>query len=112
MAVKVRQNARKNKYTHPKLDITMEDVPNSRMLAWPIRMLDMCSASNGACGVVVPEEKMVKDRSKKPIWWIRTVETAHNEQFELDWRDVKTQRPIISRVCPSYRCPFIPTFAG
>ena len=27
------------------------------------------------------------------------METAHNEQFELDWRDVKTKRPIFSKVC-------------
>ena len=62
VAVKARQNARKNKYAHLKLDITIEDALNSRMLAWPIRMLDMCPASNGACAMILADEKTAKDR--------------------------------------------------
>ena len=36
VAVKARQNARKNKYAHLKIDLKMEDVMNSKMLAYPI----------------------------------------------------------------------------
>jgi len=100
VAVKARQNARKNPYAHLKLDIDIEDVLNSRMLAWPIRLLDMCPTSNGACALILADEKTVKERCRKPVW-IRAMETAHNEQFELDWRDVRTTRPIFSRVCAS-----------
>jgi len=100
VAVKARQNARKNPHAHLKLDIGIEDVLNSRMLAWPIRMLDMCPASNGACAVILSDEKTAKARCKKPVW-IRAMETAHNEQFELDWRDVTTKRPIFSKACSS-----------
>ena len=98
VAVKARQNARKNPYAHLKLDITVQDVLNSRLLAWPIRMLDMCPASNGACAMILADEKTARSRCRKPVW-IRAMETAHNEQFELDWRDVKTKRPIFSKVC-------------
>lgn len=98
VAVKARQNARKNPFAHLKLDITVEDVLNSRMLAYPIRMLDMCPASNGACAVILGDEKTARDRCRKPVW-IRAMETAHNEQFELDWRDVRTKRPIFSTTC-------------
>ncbi len=100
VAVKARQNARKNKYAHLKLDITLQDALNSRMLSYPIRMLDMCPASNGACAVILADEKTARKRSKKPVWF-RAMDTAHNEQFELDWRDVKTERPIFSKVCAS-----------
>lgn len=96
VAVKSRQNARKNKYAHLKLDITVEDVLNSRMLAYPIRLLDMCPASNGATAVILGDEKSAKDRCKKPVW-IRAMDTSHNEQFELDWRDVTTTRTIFSK---------------
>jgi len=58
----------------------------------------MCPASNGACAMVLADEKTAKSRCSKPVW-IRAMETAHNEQFELDWRDVKTSRPIFSRTC-------------
>jgi acetyl-CoA C-acetyltransferase len=97
VAVKARQNARKNEYAHLKLDITIQDVLNSRMLSYPIRLLDMCPTSNGACALILADEKTTKDRCKKPVW-IRAMDTAHNEQFELDWRDVRTTRPIFSTV--------------
>lgn len=96
VAVKARQNARKNKYAHLKLDITIQDALASRMLAYPIRMLDMCPASNGACAMILADEKTAKKKGRKPVW-IRAMDTAHNEQFELDWRDVKTGREIFSR---------------
>jgi acetyl-CoA C-acetyltransferase len=98
VAVKARQNARKNEYAHLKLDISIEDVLNSRMLAYPIRILDMCPASNGACAMILADEQTAKARHKKPVW-IRAMDTAHNEQFELDWRDVTTKRQIFSRAC-------------
>jgi acetyl-CoA C-acetyltransferase len=98
VAVKARQNARKNEYAHLRLDITIEDVLNSKMLAYPIRLMDMCPTSNGACAVILADEKTARDRCKKPVW-IRAMDTAHNEQFELDWRDVTTKRPIFSKVC-------------
>ena len=98
VAVKARQNARKNPYAHLKLDISIADALNSRMLAYPIRMLDMCPASNGACAMILADEKTAKKSCKKPVW-IRAMDTAHNEQFELDWRFVDTKRPIFSRAC-------------
>ena len=97
VAVKARQNARKNEYAHLKLDISVEDVLNSRMLTEPIRLLEMCPASNGACAVILADEKTAKSRCKKPVW-IRAMDTAHNEQFVLDWCGAKTTRPIFSRV--------------
>ena len=97
VAVKARQNARKNEYAHLKLDITIQDALNARMLAYPIRMLDMCPASNGACAMILADEKTAKDRCKKPVW-ISAMDSAHNEQFELDWRDVTTTRPVFSKV--------------
>jgi acetyl-CoA C-acetyltransferase len=100
VAVKARQNARKNEYAHLKLDISIQDALNSRMLSYPIRMLDMCPASNGACAMILADEKTARDRCAKPVW-IRAMDTAHNEQFELDWRDVTTKKPIFSRVSAS-----------
>ncbi len=100
VAVKARQNARKNQYAHLKLDIGIQDVLNSRMLAYPIRMLDMCPASNGACAMILSDEKTARDRCARPVW-IRAMDTAHNEQFEISWRDVLDRRPKFSTTCAS-----------
>lgn len=98
--VKAADNARKNKYAHLKLNIGVDDVLNSRMLAYPIRLLEMCPASNGACAMVLADEKTARDRCKKPVW-IRAMDTAHNEQFVLDWRDTASKAPRFSEVCAS-----------
>jgi acetyl-CoA C-acetyltransferase len=95
--VKAAENARKNKYAHLKLNLSMDDVLNSRMLAYPIRLLEMCPASNGACAMILADEKTAKKRAKKPVW-IRAMDTAHNEQFVLDWRDTGTKSPPFSEV--------------
>jgi acetyl-CoA C-acetyltransferase len=95
--VKASENGRKNKYSHLKIKTTIDDVLNSRMLAYPIRLLEMCPASNGACAVILADEKTAKDRCKKPVW-IRAMDTAHNEQFVLDWRDTGSKSPRFSEV--------------
>ncbi len=95
--IKAAENARKNKFAHLKLSIGEEDVLNSRMLAYPIRLLEMCPASNGACAMILADEKTARARANKPVW-IRAMDTAHNEQFVLEWRDTASTAPRFSEV--------------
>jgi acetyl-CoA C-acetyltransferase len=73
------ENARRNPYSHLKLDITVEDVLNSRVLVWPVRLLHMSPTSCGACVLILGNEKRAVNSPKKPVWIIDT-ETAHREQ--------------------------------
>ncbi|TQS41896.1 thiolase domain-containing protein [Cryptosporangium phraense] len=53
VAVKDRLNALKNPYAHLKLkDITVEKVKESPMMWEPIRYLESCPSSDGACAVI------------------------------------------------------------
>ncbi|SHN45166.1 thiolase domain-containing protein [Cryptosporangium aurantiacum] len=53
VAVKDRQNALKNPYAHLKLaDISVEKVKDSPMMWEPVRYLESCPSSDGACAVV------------------------------------------------------------
>lgn len=68
VAVKDRQNALKNPNAHLQLpDISEEMVRNSPMLWDPIRHLETCPSSDGACAVVLGNSKLGK-RSKRPAW--------------------------------------------
>lgn len=71
-------NARRNPHAHLKPELSVEDVLQSRVLVWPVRMLHMSPTSCGACALVLSNEKQAK-RSAKPAAWIRDVETAHRE---------------------------------
>ena len=52
VAVRDRNNALNNPHAHLRRPITMEDVMASPMLAYPIKLLDVCPRTDGACAVV------------------------------------------------------------
>ena len=57
VAVKDRLNALKNPYAHLKLeDISLETVKASPMMWDPVRFLESCPSSDGACAVVFTDE--------------------------------------------------------
>jgi len=94
VAVKNRQNGLRNPYAHLKLDITVNDVLNSRMLAYPIRMLDMCPASEGACAMIFTCEEKAKRMTNRPAW-VAAAETRHDSPFIGDvpmFMDLRTLR--------------------
>jgi len=72
------QNAMKNEKAHLRLDISEDDVLNSRLLSWPLRLLHMCPESNGACAIIFASEKRAK-KARKPVWVQDTV-TVHREE--------------------------------
>jgi acetyl-CoA C-acetyltransferase len=69
VAVKDRLNALKNPYAHLQLaDISIEKVKESPMLWDPLRFLESCPSSDGACAVVLTNEAGGKRASKPPAW--------------------------------------------
>jgi len=94
VAVKNRQNGLRNPYAHLKLNITVSDVLNSRMLAYPIRMLDMCPASEGACAMIFACEDKARKMTNRPAW-VAAAETRHDSPFIGDvpmFMDLRTLR--------------------
>jgi acetyl-CoA C-acetyltransferase len=70
VAVKDRLNALKNPYAHLQLaDISIEKVKESPMLWDPLRFLESCPSSDGACAVVLTDEAGGK-RASKPAAWV------------------------------------------
>jgi acetyl-CoA C-acetyltransferase len=68
-AVKARQNARNNPFAQEPLNISVQDVLNSKMLASPIHLLDSKPlVSDGACVVIVASEEAAKRITDKPVW--------------------------------------------
>lgn len=57
-----------NPYAHIQQELTMDDVKNSPMIVYPIRLWDVCPNSDGACAVLFASEERAKKMSKKPAW--------------------------------------------
>ena len=69
VAVKDRLNALKNPYAHLHLpDITEDTVRESPMLWDPIRYLETCPSSDGACAIVLADEDTANASPNPPAW--------------------------------------------
>jgi acetyl-CoA C-acetyltransferase len=63
VSVKNHINAFHNKYAQKRKRLTIKDVRNSEMVAWPLTMLDICVMSDGAaCGILASEDGLKKIR--------------------------------------------------
>ena len=80
VAVKDRQNALKNPYAHLKIeDISIEKVRNSPMMWEPIRFLESCPSSDGACAVIITDE--IGARGRNPAWILGTSSRSEPPSF-------------------------------
>jgi acetyl-CoA C-acetyltransferase len=68
VALKDRKNALKNPYAHLKFpDIDFDQVAGSPMLWDPIRFLETCPSSDGACAMVLASEEAARG-AERPAW--------------------------------------------
>ena len=69
VAVKDRRNAAKNPYAHLQMpELTIEEVLESPMLWDPIRYLETCPSSDGACALVFASADQAKKGPRRPAW--------------------------------------------
>jgi len=68
VSVKNHGNAKKNPYAQLPMDITVEDVMNSRKIADPLKLLDCSPVSDGAAAIIIADEKHAKRAKGRPVW--------------------------------------------
>jgi len=82
VALKDRQNALKNPYAHLVFpDVTFEQVAESPMLWDPIRYLETCPSSDGACAMVLSSERLAGQAPRPPAWVRATAMRTEPTQF-------------------------------
>ena len=102
VAVKNRKNAMNNPHAHLKMDLTVEQVLKSKMLAYPIKMLDMCPTSDGACAMIFASEAKAKKTCQNPAWVIAGV-TRHDQPFSTDLEMLVNLRTLRSATEEAYK---------
>jgi len=79
--LKADRGACRNPYAHLKLGLkSVDEILQSGYLVWPLRLLDFCPQSCGACALIFASEARVKKITKKPVW-VADVEVVHQEPF-------------------------------
>jgi len=77
VAAREHNNALNNPHAHLRMKTTVEDVLKSPMLSYPIKLLDMCPRSDGACAVIFASEEKARKIADRPAWVLATV-TRHD----------------------------------
>jgi acetyl-CoA C-acetyltransferase len=102
VSVKNRGNGCKNPFSHLQKEITIEDVMNSRLLAWPIKLLDMCPTSDGACAMIVASEEAAKNKSPNRPAWFKALSTRHDQPFNSDLNGLIQMRSLTDAAKEAY----------
>ncbi|MHA1989354.1 MAG: thiolase C-terminal domain-containing protein [Candidatus Hodarchaeales archaeon] len=67
VSVKNHMNAIYNPYSQQPAKLTIQDVRNSPMVAWPLTRLDICAMSDGAATVLFAPEELAFELTDRPI---------------------------------------------
>ncbi|TMC48226.1 MAG: thiolase domain-containing protein [Chloroflexi bacterium] len=82
VAVKDRQNALRNPYAHLHIeDVSVDKVASSPMLWDPIRYLETCPSSDGACAMVLGDESAAQRAPSPPAWVVATAMRSEPTMF-------------------------------
>jgi acetyl-CoA C-acetyltransferase len=85
VAVKDRRNALKNPFAHLKIeDISLEKVKDSPMMWDPVRYLESCPSSDGACAVVFTDEaggNAAAAAGRRPAWLLGSAVRSEPARF-------------------------------
>jgi acetyl-CoA C-acetyltransferase len=68
VSVKNHKNALANPEAQLKIELTVEDVLNSRIIAWPTTKYQCCLYSDSAAALILASEEKAREMTDKPIW--------------------------------------------
>jgi acetyl-CoA C-acetyltransferase len=68
VTVKNRRHASLNPNAHLRKVVTIDDVLESRIISWPIKLLDCCPQSTGGAALVLASEKYIRDNHLDAVW--------------------------------------------
>ena len=101
VSVKNRTNAARNPNAQFQKPITMGDVLESRMVAYPLTFLMCCPTTDGAAAAIVMPKEKAKSLCGKPVDVAATV--LKTATFEPSDHDLDTMRPTVSASQEAYR---------
>ncbi len=68
VTVKNRRHASLNPNAHLRKVVTIDDVMASRLISWPIKLMDCCPQSSGGAAMVLASEQFIKDNNLDAVW--------------------------------------------
>ena len=94
VSVRDRGNACNNPHAHLKKAVTLEEVNASPVLSDPIRLLDICPRTDGACAVIFASEDVAEKISTAPAWVLATT-NRHSYSDSSDIIDLSSLKSMV-----------------
>jgi acetyl-CoA C-acetyltransferase len=101
VSVKNHGNAMKNPLAQLPMEITVEDVLKSEMIADPLHKLDCSPVSDGCGAVIIANESVAKKFKQKPVW-IKGVSLCSDSFFFGD-RDLSRSQSLSEAAAKAYK---------
>ncbi len=83
VAVATRRWAEKNPRAMMRDPITIDDVLSSRMIAYPVHLLECCLVTDGGGALVVVSAERAKDFPKKPVYLLGSGESSEHSMISM-----------------------------
>ena len=68
VTVKNRYHASLNPNAHLRRETTIEEVLASRMISWPVKLMDCCPQSSGGGAMVLASERFIREHKLDAVW--------------------------------------------
>ena len=96
VALKNHSNAMSNPNAQFKLGLTLEDILNSRLIAWPTTMYETCAFAECAAALILVSEDAAGELGRKPVW-VAGVGTAVEGGLPDDRGEMYGRLPAVQR---------------
>lgn len=91
VTVRDRKHGANNPYAHLRSPVTVEEVMQSQMLSWPVKLLDICPRTDGAAAVIFAAEHRARRLCPQPAWVLATaVRHCHTYFGDIDYERLLT----------------------
>jgi len=100
VAVKAHQVGAQNPHARYRQIFTVEDVLNSPMVNYPLRLYEICAVSDGAAAAVLCSKDKLKRLGGKPVW------VASSAVATMRFGDRQFRIPEVSTSSPTSEVPF------
>lgn len=101
VSVKNHENAILNPNAHLGLQLTVEEVMQSKKIADPLKLYDCSPISDGACCIIIANKKRAREISKNPVW-IKGVSFC-TDAYHLGDRDLSECRALEKAAKKAYQ---------
>ena len=68
VSVKNHKNAKQNPFAQLPLDLSVDQVMSSPVLAEPLKFYDCSPVTDGACAIILASEDRARESGQKPVW--------------------------------------------